>query len=266
MQVRMSQRLHLVMAAVLLTGCAGALPSAPAEHHLTALAAELGKQGDTTSAVALYERAAMAMPEDPQVLIALGHAHLRNHDPAAATVAFQQAYRLQEGSPEALLGLGQAALMQDRPGRGRELIGQAASQMPTARTYTLLGISHVRGQDMDAAIAAFQKARQLEPDSLEHQANEALAYALAGQAAMAIQTIAAVTASPLAQAHHTRRAVLIVTLAGDDPRARELSLELPASERASLLARARDLRDLDSVADRAAAMGMASVTAMLAAP
>ncbi len=259
MKNRIALLLTLVSATSWLVGCAGPGTHRPSDTRLTNLAAELGRKGDTTSAIALYERAAQAMPDKQEVWLSLGHAHLRNDDPRSATLAFQQAYRLQPNNPQSLLGLGQAALMQAKPQRANELIAKATNALHTAPAYNLLGISLLLQHDMDLAIPAFQRAQQLAPDNLELQANEALAYALAGQSAAAVQTIEKVTTSPLAQAPHTRRAVLILMLAGKDQQALAVARELPESERASLIERSAGIRKLPSVESKMRAMGMTAM-------
>ncbi|CAM4001239.1 tetratricopeptide repeat protein [Bordetella tumulicola] len=263
MGIQMLRLFAAIPAVVLITGCAGHLFADKAENRLTTLAAELDQKGDTTSAIALYERAAMAMPNNPDILLALGRAYLRNNDPQSATTAFQQVYRLQEGAPRALLGLGQAALMEGRVKRASDLIAQAAPALNTFGAYNLLGISRTLNGEMDAAMSAFQSAQRLAPANLEIKTNEALAYALSGQPAIAIEQVSAVTTSPLAEIHHTRRAILILMLAGDDKQAIALTHELPKSERASLISRAEHIRDLPTVAEKAAAIG---ITASLRTP
>lgn len=246
-------------AAVMLTALAGCAsqPTLPKqETRLTHLADELARRGDTTSAVTLYGRAAAATPDNPDILIALGNAHLKNGDPTAATEAFQQAYRLRDGDAQAVLGLGYAALIEGRLRRANDLIARAAPELHTFAAYNLLGVVSTLTGSFDQAMPAFQAAQARDPSNLEIKTNEALARALSSDMDHAVQQIEAVITSPLAEPHHTRRAVLILTLANKDQRAEALVQDLPPQERGKLLTHARQIRQLPDVAKRAAAMGI----------
>lgn len=250
------QCLPIALALSILAGCASNSTLSTQETRLTSLTQELSRHGDTASAVTLYERAAASMPDNPDIVLALGKAHLRNGNPRAAAEAFRQVYRMRSGDPDAVLGLGYASLLEGDVERAYALVAEAAPKLNTYMAYNLLGITATLNGDFSGAHAAFGSAQTLAPENLEIKSNQALAYALNNDMPDAIQQITAVTASPLAESHHVRRQALILVLASQDEQAKKLLRTMPKNEQASLLGQARRIREISDPAERAAAIGI----------
>ena len=240
----------------ILSGCATHRKLSAEETRLTRLTEDLSRRGDTASVVTLYERAVVSMPGNPDMLLGLGQAYLRNGDPKAASETFRKVYRLRDGDPEAVLGLGYAALLEGNTERAYALISDAAPKLNTYAAFNLLGITATLTGNFAHAHEAFNTAEALDKDNLEIKSNQALAYALDNDFPNAIQKMANVMASPLAEPHHARRQVLILVLANEDQQAEQLLQGMPKKERSSLLGQARRIRAISDPARRAAAIGL----------
>lgn len=204
----------------------------------------------------MYERAAASMPDDPDIQLSLGRAHLRNGNPQAAAQAFRKVYQLRPEDPEAVLGLGYAALLERNTERAQTLIASAAPKINTYSAYNLLGIAAALNGDFDQAIQALGTAESLAPSNLEIKANLAMLYALNNDISTAIQQISAIAASPLAEPHHIRREALILVLAGKDQQAAKVLQGLPKQTRTSLLSRAKRIRAIKDPVVRASTIGI----------
>lgn len=250
-------RLSATLLCLTLTACAS-LSTAPLGDHdrLMALAEQVRRGGDPASAAALYERAVRQGDDSPDLLRALGETRLAAGDAAGAAEAFRDLLRQDDEDPQALLGLGTAELQLGRFDRAVRTLEQAASALGTAQAYNRLGTAQVLAGRFGDAQAAYGTAIDQAPGDLDIRSNLALALALNDQADAAQRAIAAVARSPLAEPHHLRQQMLVLTLIGDEAGAAQALAGLPEQDRLALLAEARSIRQLDDPAARARAIGL----------
>jgi tetratricopeptide (TPR) repeat protein len=245
----------LALAGVLLGGCATP-PMADDGDRLMRLAAEVDRRGDPSSAVALYERAAVLSNDSPEVLAQLGEARLASGDAGGAARAFRGILGHRPGDPRALLGLGTALLQTGEVSRASDTLARAAPLIGTATAYNRLGTAALLAGRSEEGLAALRRAHGLAPENLDISANLALAQALGGQDADALDTIGRVVHSPLARPSHLRQQLLILTLAGQEQRVATALPDMNAAERMSLIGKARAIKVLQDPADRARALGI----------
>lgn len=249
--------LSVTLSLLMLSGCTVTqLTQSAQETRLTRLTEELSQKGDSTSVVMLYERAAASMPDNPDILLALGNAQLRNGNPPAAEKTFRRVYNLRPEDPNAILGLGYAALLRNNIERAYTLISSSAPLVNTYISYNLLGVTATFKGNFLQAQQAFSAAEALAPKNLEIKSNQALAYALNNDIPSAIHHLSIVTASPLAEPHHIRRQALILVLAGEDAQAEKLLQGMPKQEINALLSQAKRIRDISEPTERASAIGI----------
>ncbi len=220
------------------------------------LAAQVQQGGDPVSAAALYERAANASEASPEVLIALGNARLGAGDSQGAAKAFRKALSKRENDPQALLGLGSAELRLGQVQRAERLLAMAAPVLKDRVAYNRLGTAQVLNGQFNQALQSYELAMQKEPGNLDVRSNHALALALAGQGTKASREIASVTASPLAEPHHFKQEMLVLTLAGNDIRACQALADLDDTQRDNLLHQAQAIRAIADPAQKARAIGV----------
>ena len=248
----------LGMIAFSLLGCASQPSTDGDQQRLMALAAQVQQGGDPASAAALYERAADASEQAPDVMIALGNARLRAGDSAGATEAFRVALRKRENDPNALLGLGTAELGYGQYDRAARTLEAAAVPIDTAQVYNRLGTAQALAGNFESALTAYAQASRHEPGNLDIRSNHALTLALAGRHAEAVKEMTAVAASPLAETHHAKQLMLVYLLAGDMPNARQALSGLATADRERLLRDASRIGTLSDPAQRAQAIGVLS--------
>ncbi|MDF2644013.1 MAG: tetratricopeptide repeat protein [Pseudomonas sp.] len=221
------------------------------------LAADLEKRGDPATAAAFYQRATQQPEAGPQTWLKLGDSLLAGNDLRGAERAFQRALELAPNNSDALLGLGTAQLRQGKLERAVTALTQAADSGGQPKAWNRLGIAQILRGQTSPAQTAFSRSLGLEPTDLDTRCNLALAYALGGDRQKALQTIATVSDSPLAQARHQRNELLILVLAGrEQDLAGRTFDDIPAGERQTLLSEARRIKALADPAAQAQALGL----------
>lgn len=249
-------RLPLLLSCALLAACA--TPRQQEQSRLLALADDIAAHGDYTTATTLYERAADLSGEPVDIQLRLGNARLANGDLQGALRAFRAALEDDLDNAEALLGMGTAQLRLGQIERAQRNLRRAAPAIDTPPAWSRLGAAQALLGHSEAAVTAFARAASRRPNDPDAQANLALAQALAGHHAEAITRLRNITQSPLAEERHFRSLVLVLVLAQQDPQAETLDLpDMPPSRRASLIERAKHIRDLASPAEQARAIGFA---------
>lgn len=180
------------------------LAADPDDTRALSLAAlcHLGPDGDAVAALSLARRACEVAgdAELPRRLAAL--AYLRLNQPARAQEAATRAVELAPESWGAHFVLGTARLGDRRTRRGaRDAARRAVELAPQrwechqllARTYLDGGLDPASAE-VDAALAALERARRLNPDSTEIAHDLARAHLLRGRAAAAIAGFSAAAA------------------------------------------------------------------------
>jgi Flp pilus assembly protein TadD len=224
--------------------------------RLLQLAAEFEARGDTTAALALYERAA-AVPSDVLVAnIRLGDAYARTDNFKKAIQAYRAALATDPNSGEALLGLGTALISTNNIDGGVAALGRAAPIVNTGIAYNRLGLAQIFAGRLPEAIASLERAVALAPGDLDFRTNLALAAALDGRDDRAIVLAWQIGGSPRAETRHRRNLIIVLGLFGRASEARGAIVgEIPASEVQALLARAGAIRAIKDVKARAKALG-----------
>ena len=246
----------LVTVCIMLGGCATQPPPSDDGARLMQLAAEVDRRGDPSSAVALYERAAILSNESPEVMLQLGEARLASGDPQGAARAFRGVLANQSDEPRALLGLGTALLQTGEVSRASDTLARAAPMIGTAIAYNRLGTAAMLAGRREEGIAALLRAHELAPQNLDISTNLALAQALGSHSNEAVGRMAQVVRSPLARPSHLRKQLLVLTLAGQEQQIAAALPDLSAGERLDLIAKARAIKILQDPADRARALGI----------
>jgi Flp pilus assembly protein TadD len=248
----------LLSGSLLLAGCASQQPTENGYERFMRLAADVEKRGDPTTAKALYERATLQPGAGTDAWLKLGQTRLDTNDPRGAERAFLRALELVPQNPQAMLGLGTAQLREGKIDRAITALTQAAKVTGQASAYNRLGIARILQGQADAAQAAFKQSLSITPDDLDTQCNLALAYVLGGQTQQALAYIHSVGQSPRAQPRHQRNELLVLVLAGHEQDALALPLdEVSPAERQQLLGEARRIKAIGDPSVQAHELGMA---------
>lgn len=255
-----------VLLAVSLAACSSPTPTAPPKHQVSAQSTDtlvrmgdhLRGQGQVTTALAMYQRAA-AQSQDAAVLIRLGRtlAELPAYDQAA--VAFRRALSHEPGHPEALLGLGTSYLALGEVDKSIQTLQQLIELDDDAdpAPYAALGAALDVAGRHEQAVATYAQGLDLFPESLHLRSNLALSYALYDRHVEAIELMIRVVDALEADRSHHRNLVLIYALAGQDRTAVTAGRRfLGDTETRDVLAQAESLRQLQTGADRARALGL----------
>lgn len=247
----------LLVGTLLLAGCASQPTPDGGYERFMRLAADVEKRGDPATAAALYERAAVQPGAGIDAWLKLGQTRLDSGDPHGAERAFQHALTLGSENPQGLLGLGTAQLRQGKTDRAVTSLTQAATASGQPTAYNRLGIAQILRGQPGAAQAAFRQSLNLAPDDLDTQCNLALAYALGGQTQQAVDNIRTVSQSARAQPRHQRNELLVLVLAGREQDAMTTPLdETSPAERQQLLTEARRIKAINDPQAQARELGL----------
>jgi Flp pilus assembly protein TadD len=248
----------------LLAGCAGqALLDAaastekkPDQDGLMRVASDVEAQGQIVAALPIYEQAAAASSGDATAQVRLGDAYTRAGKTDQAIKAYRAALAVAPDNPDALLGLGSALVKAGDPDGAVVVLAKVAPIVNTMTAYNRLGVAQTLAGQFAQAHQSFEAASALAPDDLDIRTNLALAAALDGQEAKAIDATRAVVASPGAEARHRRNLMIVFGLLGRPDEGRAAApKELSAAEVKKLLARATAIRAISDAKARAKALG-----------
>ncbi|TWH00092.1 Flp pilus assembly protein TadD [Mesorhizobium sp. J18] len=251
---------------VILSGCAttqnqsklDAAEQGGKSSRLLRLAADIEKQGDTGTAIALYEQAASAQDASAQTFVELGDAYMRAGYPDQAIQSYKAALSRSPNYGPALVGLGWVMVNEGDTEAGLRTLAEGTRSVNTVEAYNRLGVAQTFAGQIEPALATFQQALSLAPNDLDIQINMAIAMALANDASRALPLARKVATSPSASLHHKRNAILVYGLLGQAGEARALSLAgLSTTEVNELLAQAKSFRAKPTVLARAQALGSA---------
>ncbi|KPY02553.1 TPR domain-containing protein [Pseudomonas coronafaciens pv. zizaniae] len=247
----------LLLGCLTLTACA-TQPKADASYErFMQLAADLEKRGDSTTAASFYQRATQQPEAGVEAWRKLGAALLVSDDTRGAERAYQRALELKADDPEALLGLGTAQLRQGKLQRAVNVLNQAATALQQPQAWNRLGIAYILSGEAAQAQNAFNTSLRLAPNDLDTRCNLALAYALGDNNQKALDTIGSVSESPLAQPRHQRNQLLVMVLAGKDKDLKAVTFDdIPKAERSKLIAEARRIKAIPDRAEQARELGL----------
>ncbi len=231
-------------------------PDASYERFMQ-LAADLEKRGDSTTAASFYQRATQQPEAGVESWRKLGAALLASNDTRGAERAYQRALELKADDPDALLGLGTAQLRQGKLERAVTALTQAANALQQPQAWNRLGIAQILSGQTNAAQTAFTTSLRLAPNDLDTRCNLALAYALGDDNQQALETIRSVSQSPLAQPRHQRNQLLVMVLAGKEKDLKSMTFDdIPKAERGKLIAEARRVKAIPDHAEQARELGL----------
>ena len=246
----------------LLAGCASqswldaaASTEKPNQDGLMRVASDIEAQGQPAAALPIYEQAA-ATSNDATAQSRLGDAYMRAGKTDQAIKAYRAALAVAPENPDALLGLGSALVKAGDPDGAVVVLAKVAPVVKTMSAYNRLGVAQTLAGQFAQAHQSFEAASALAPDDLDIRTNLALAAALDGQEAAAIDATRAVVASPGAEARHRRNLMIVFGLLGRPDEGRAAApKELSAAEVKKLLARAAAIRAISDAKARAKALG-----------
>jgi len=145
---------------------ATAEPAAPEEHFREG--ERLYAEGDYAAALAEYDMASAARPDEPAYYLALARTYQALDDLQGALLAARRAQRLQPGLIESGVLIGEIYLAQERLDPALEAFEKAALADP-ANVATLRGLAGVyaaRG-DQTMALARYDRVLALNPNDME---------------------------------------------------------------------------------------------------
>jgi len=230
---------------------------ASAQTKLLSVAESIEAKGESATALALYERAAVNAPNDASMRVRLGNARLKAGDAEAAEEAFRAALEIDPKDPDALLGLGTAQLQKGEAESAARSLAPAAEALNSVVAYNRLGTALVFSGDGGAAEGAFSRALALQPANLDTTTNLALAEALSNNLTQAVTHMTGVVGSPLAERRHFVNYLIVLTMAGETEKARSVAVpEMSARQKGQILAKAAKLRAIPDVAKRAQEIGL----------
>jgi Flp pilus assembly protein TadD len=259
--MRISFAILSAVLAIFLTACAQVSPEATApvkeepNQGLVRLAQDIEGRGESATALALYERAAV-VSGDAADYVRLGDAYSRANRVSEAIAAYRAALGRAPDDAEATLGLGAALVKKGDYEGGLAALAKVAPVVKTAAAYNRLGVAQTLTGRLHEAESSFERARELAPDDLDISTNLALAAALAGEDEKAITLMQGVVQSAGAEPRHQRNLVIIYSLFGRIDEARAAAPEgLSAQEIQKLIDRAKSIRAINDARARARALG-----------
>ena len=222
---------------------------------MTRVAADIEAHGQIAAALPIYERAAAAS-KDATAQVRLGDAYTRAGKTDQAIQAYRAALAVAPDNPDALLELGSALVKTGDADGAVVALAKAAPIVNTMTAYNRLGVAQTLTGLFAQAHQSFDAASALAPDDLDIRTNLALAAALDGQEAKAIDATRAVVTAPGAEARHRRNLVIVFGLLGrpDEGRAAAPN-QLSADEVKNLLTHATAIRAISDAKARAKALG-----------
>lgn len=247
----------LLLGCLSLAACSTQPKSDASYERFMQLAADLEKRGDSTTAASFYQRATQQPEAGVEAWRKLGAALLVSNDTRGAERAYQRALELKADDPDALLGMGTAQLRQGKLERAIAALTQAANALQQPQAWNRLGIAHILSGQADAAQSAFGTSLRLAPNDLDTRCNLALAYALGDDDQKALETIRSVSKSPLAQPRHQRNQLLVMVLTGKEKDLKNMTFDdIPKAERGKLIAEARRVKAIPDRAEQARELGL----------
>lgn len=247
----------LLLATVTLASCATQPASDGSYQRFMQLAGDLRTRGDNGSAAVLYEKATQQPDAQIDAWLKLGETRLASGDARGAERAYQRALELKPASAAALLGVGTAQLREGKLERAVTSLTEACANDNQPEALNRLGVAQILRGKAGEAEAAFTQSLALQPDNLDTRSNLALAYALAGNSRLAMQSVQALSESPRALPRHQRNALLITVLAGHEQDLRTRSLEdIAPDEFDTLLTEARRIKAIQDPRLQARELGL----------
>ena len=129
-------------------------------------------------AIGEYEKLAQLKPDDVETHLLLGQLYGLNHDSAKAETQFKAAQKMDLNSEEVALNMARLYSDQGEPKRAADVLNAIPVDERSARVEFALGASYEQLKKNKDAIAAYHRALDLEPDSLDTE--RGLANALLG--------------------------------------------------------------------------------------
>lgn len=134
----------------------------PVQSRTLATAARLERAGDLAGALAAYQSALRATPDDPELVTSIAHLAERMAMPEAAEGLWARVSLLQPGRTEAIDGRARALRELGRFEEAISVLRQALGEDPQeARLWTTLGVTLVQQGQAEQALTFFDEALRL---------------------------------------------------------------------------------------------------------
>ncbi|HZY63829.1 MAG TPA: tetratricopeptide repeat protein [Edaphobacter sp.] len=130
-------------------------------------------------AISEYEKLAQLKPKDVETHLLLGQLYSLNHDSVGAEAQFKLAQKIDANSEDVALNLARLYSEEGNPKRAADVLNGIPQDDRSARIEYALGATYDQLRDPKDAAAAYQRALDIEPNSLDSQ--RGLANALLAQ-------------------------------------------------------------------------------------
>ncbi|MCC6362934.1 MAG: tetratricopeptide repeat protein [Bryobacterales bacterium] len=206
----------------------------PEAMTLARRAYELARAGRAEEAAASLQEAARLAPGNALYRSALGGIYERQGKLEEAVAAFREAVRLDNGNAKlrehlesVSLDYGAVLAREHRYRAGLVLARQTAAQFPSSSAYLMLGLFETRNQQNLAAVTAYRRALELNPESAEASVGLGVAQSSAGLMQDAEATFqAGLKRFPHDAMHRQAYGVLLVKLAETGAAKRSRAVEM----------------------------------------
>ena len=146
-------------------------------------------------AIAEYEKLAQLKPNDVETHLLLGQLYGLNHDSAKAEAQFKAAQKIDVNSEEVALNMARLYSEQGEPKRAADVLNAIPVDERSARIEFALGASYEQMKKNKDAIAAYHRALDIEPGSLDTERGLANALLGDGQLSEALKVLNGIVAA-----------------------------------------------------------------------
>jgi len=146
-------------------------------------------------AIVEYEKLVQLKPDDIENHLLLGQLYGLNHDSVKAEAEFKAAKKIDGNSEEAVLNMARLYSDQGDAKRAADVLSAVPVDDRTSRIEFALGASYEQAHQLKDAIAAYQRALDLEPDNLDTQRGLASALLTDGQLDEALKILNTIVAA-----------------------------------------------------------------------
>ena len=179
------------------------------------MAASFEQAGDLNSALSLYRRAVIKLPNDPRPLVGLGNVLAQAGDSDRAMASYQRALALAPGDIDAQIGVARQLVRLKQTEQALLVIdGLLAQGVNDARLHNSHGVAlDVSGKQAEAK-DAYARGLELAPGDRSLMANLALSFAIDGEFRTAVNLLQDSLNDPATRARGREKLALIYALSG----------------------------------------------------
>lgn len=199
------------------------------------MAASFEQAGDLNSALSLYRRAVIKLPNDPRPLVGLGNVLAQAGDSDRAMASYQRALALAPGDIDAQIGVARQLVRLKQTEQALLVIdGLLAQGVNDARLHNSHGVAlDVSGKQAEAK-DAYARGLELAPGDRSLMANLALSFAIDGEFRTAVNLLQDSLNDPATRARGREKLALIYALSGQVDAAETVASTALSEERISV--------------------------------